>query len=38
MRVLYLQAEVKVFEGREHAIALTHQVEYFATIDEFLAR
>jgi pimeloyl-ACP methyl ester carboxylesterase len=38
MRVLYPQAEVKVFEGGEHGIAISHQREYFATIDEFLAR
>jgi len=38
MRVLYPQAEVKVFEGGEHGIALSHQQEYFAAIDEFLAR
>jgi pimeloyl-ACP methyl ester carboxylesterase len=35
---LYPQAEVKVFEGGEHGIAITHQQEYFAVIDEFLAR
>jgi len=38
MRVLYPQAEVKVFEGGEHGIAISHQREYFAAIDEFLAR
>ena len=38
MKALYPQAEVKVFEGGEHGIAYTHQKEYFATIDEFLAR
>jgi len=35
---LYSQAEVKVFEGGEHGIAITHQQEYFAVIDEFLAQ
>lgn len=38
MRTLYPRAEIKVFEGGEHGIALTHQEEYFAAIDEFLAR
>ncbi len=38
MRRLYPQAEVKVFEGGGHGIALSHQQEYFAAIDEFLAR
>lgn len=38
MRVLYPQAEVKVFEGGEHGIAISHQQEYYAAIDEFLAR
>jgi maspardin len=38
MRQLYPQAEVKVFEGGEHGIALSHQQEYLATIDEFLAQ
>lgn len=37
MRQLYPQAEVKVFEDGEHGIAITHQQEYFATIDKFLA-
>jgi len=36
LRVLYPQAQMKVFEGGEHGIALTHQQEYFAVIDEFL--
>ncbi len=34
---LYPKAEMKVFEGGEHGIAITHQQEYFAVIDEFLA-
>lgn len=38
MRDLYPQAELKVFEGGEHGIAITHQQEYFHVIDEFLAR
>ena len=38
MKTLYPQAEIRVFEGGEHGIALTHQEEYFAVIDEFLAR
>ena len=38
MRDLYPQAEVMVFEGGEHGIAITHQQECFQTIDEFLAR
>lgn len=33
---LYPRAEMKVFEGGEHGIAITHQQEYFAVIDEFL--
>ncbi len=37
MQQLYPQAEVKVFEGGEHGIAITHQQEYFAAIDAFLA-
>jgi pimeloyl-ACP methyl ester carboxylesterase len=37
MRALYPQAQVKVFEGGQHGIALTHQEEYFGVIDEFLA-
>jgi hypothetical protein len=28
---------MNVFEGGEHGIAITHQQEYFAVIDEFLA-
>ncbi len=36
MRQLYPEAEVTVFEGGEHGIALTHQREYFAAIDAFL--
>ncbi|MCK4692344.1 MAG: alpha/beta hydrolase, partial [Anaerolineales bacterium] len=38
MRVLYPQAVMKVFEGGGHGIAISHQQEYYATIDEFLAR
>jgi pimeloyl-ACP methyl ester carboxylesterase len=38
MRRLYPQAEVRVFEGGEHGIALSHQQEYLATIDRFLAQ
>jgi pimeloyl-ACP methyl ester carboxylesterase len=38
MRRLYPQAEVKVFEGGEHGIALSHQQEYLSTIDRFLAQ
>ncbi|HEY43442.1 MAG TPA: alpha/beta hydrolase [Anaerolineae bacterium] len=38
MRALYPRAELKVFEGGEHGIAFTHQVEYYAAIDEFLAK
>lgn len=34
---LYPQAQVKVFSGGEHGIAITHQQEYFAVIDDFLA-
>ena len=37
MQQLYPQAEVKVFEGGEHGIAITHQQEYFSAIDAFLA-
>ena len=36
MKELYPQAEVKVFDGGEHGIALTHQQEYFTVIDDFL--
>lgn len=38
MQALYPSAEMIVFEGGEHGIAITHQQEYFAVIDEFLAR
>lgn len=38
MQALYPRAEMMVFEGGEHGIAITHQQEYFAVIDEFLAR
>jgi pimeloyl-ACP methyl ester carboxylesterase len=38
MRALYPQAEVKVIEGAMHGMAITHKEEYFAAIDEFLAR
>lgn len=37
MQALYPEAEMIVFEGGEHGIAITHQQEYFAVIDEFLA-
>ena len=37
MRQLYPRARFKVFEGGEHGIAITHQEEYFAVIDSFLA-
>ena len=37
MQQLYPHAEVKVFEGGEHGIAITHQDEYFSVIDRFLA-
>jgi pimeloyl-ACP methyl ester carboxylesterase len=36
MKVLYPHAEVKIFEGGGHAIAVSHQEEYFAAIDGFL--
>lgn len=36
MLALYPSAEMIVFEGGEHGIAITHQQEYFAVIDEFL--
>ncbi|MGD8456356.1 MAG: alpha/beta hydrolase [Anaerolineales bacterium] len=38
LRTLYPQAEMKIFEGGGHGIALTHQQAYFAAIDEFLMR
>jgi pimeloyl-ACP methyl ester carboxylesterase len=38
MRALYPKAEITVFDGGEHGIALTHQEEYFGAIDAFLAR
>jgi len=37
MQALYPEAEMIVFEGGEHGIAITHQQEYFAVIDEFFA-
>jgi pimeloyl-ACP methyl ester carboxylesterase len=37
MQHLYPQAQVKVFEGGEHGIAISHQAEYFSVIDNFLA-
>lgn len=36
MQALYPTAEVKVFDGGEHGIAISHQEEYFSVIDEFL--
>jgi pimeloyl-ACP methyl ester carboxylesterase len=36
LQKLYPQAQMEVFEGGAHGIALTHQKEYFAVIDEFL--
>lgn len=36
MQTLYPRAQMKVFEGGEHGIAITHQQQYFAVIDEFL--
>lgn len=38
MQQLYPKAEVRVFDGGEHGIAITHQGEYFSVIDEFLER
>jgi pimeloyl-ACP methyl ester carboxylesterase len=38
MQELYPKAEVKVFEGGEHGIAITHQEQYFSVIDDFLGR
>jgi len=38
MKALYPQAESIVFEGGEHAIALSHQEAYFQAIDDFLTR
>lgn len=38
MQELYPQAQTIVFEGGQHAIALSHQQEYFSAIDTFLAR
>lgn len=37
MSALYPQAQVVVFEGGSHTIAVTHQKEYFAAIDNFLS-
>jgi len=37
MQELYPQAETIIFEGGQHAIALSHQEEYFKVIDNFLA-
>jgi pimeloyl-ACP methyl ester carboxylesterase len=36
MQQLYPQAEIKIFKGGEHGIAITHQEEYFSVIDHFL--
>jgi len=38
MQKLYPQAQMMVFEGGEHGIALTHQQAYFAVIDAFLRK
>jgi len=38
MATLYPRAEIKIIEGGEHGIGLTHGDEYYATIDGFLAR
>jgi pimeloyl-ACP methyl ester carboxylesterase len=38
MRVLYPQAEIKIIEGGEHGLAISHQDEFYGAIDEFLAR
>jgi pimeloyl-ACP methyl ester carboxylesterase len=37
MQALYPQAEMVVFEGGQHGIALTHQAQYFAAIEKFLS-
>jgi len=37
MQELYPQAEIIVFDGGEHGIAITHQEAYFSVIDGFLA-
>ncbi len=37
MQALYPQAQVELIEGGGHGIALSHQEEYFAAIDAFLA-
>jgi len=37
MTALYPQAETIIFEGGQHAIALSHREAYFNTIDTFLA-
>jgi pimeloyl-ACP methyl ester carboxylesterase len=36
MKNLYPQAELKVIEGGEHGIAISHQDDYFGAIDQFL--
>lgn len=36
MQELYPQAQVKIFEGGEHGIAISHKEEYFATIEGFI--
>lgn len=36
LQALYPNARVRVFEGSGHAIAITRQAEYFATIEGFL--
>jgi predicted esterase YcpF (UPF0227 family) len=36
MTALYPQAQTIVFEGGQHAIALSHQEAYFSAIDAFL--
>jgi pimeloyl-ACP methyl ester carboxylesterase len=37
MLALYPQAQVKLFEGGGHGVALSQQKEYFAAIDDFLS-
>jgi pimeloyl-ACP methyl ester carboxylesterase len=37
MQKLYPQAEVKVFEGADHSMAVSHREAYYGMIDAFLA-
>jgi pimeloyl-ACP methyl ester carboxylesterase len=38
MRQLYPQADIRVFEGADHTVSVSHQHEYYGAIDAFLAQ